>query len=147
MSLSLDDRTLALARTLWDYHQLHQEISPADAILVLCSHDTVVAERGAELFLEGFAPLLVFSGGSGAITGRLWTEPEAELFARIAIERGVPADRVLIENRSTNTGENVRFTRDLLAEHRMDLFFLMLLQKPKLKLFPYATFLRVWPGK
>ena len=147
MSLPLDDRTLALARTLWDYHQLHQEISPADAILVLCSHDTIVAERGAELLLDGFAPLLVFSGGSGAITGRLWTEPEAELFARIALERGVPADRLLIENRSTNTGENVRFTRDLLAERRIDPGSFILVQKPYMERRAYATFLRVWPGK
>src|SRR5215218_4927312 len=64
-----DADILALAEVVWDYHQLHHEISTADAILVLCSHDTIVAERGAELFLEGRAPLLIFSGGSGASPG------------------------------------------------------------------------------
>jgi hypothetical protein len=42
----------ALARTLWQYHQLGHELSPADAIFVLCSHDIAVAERGAQLFLD-----------------------------------------------------------------------------------------------
>ena len=87
--------------------------SHADAILVLCSHDTVVAARGAELFLGGWAPLLIFSGGLGGITRRIWREPEADQFARIAVAMGVPPERILIENQSTNTGENVRFTRRL----------------------------------
>ena len=58
--------------------------------LVLCSHDRGVAEQGAELFLGGWAPLLVFSGGLGTITRHLWTEPEADQFAAIAERMGVP---------------------------------------------------------
>jgi uncharacterized SAM-binding protein YcdF (DUF218 family) len=147
MSPSVDDDVLALAERLWNYHQLHHAISTADAILVLCSHDTVVAERGAELYLERRAPLLIFSGGSGRITGRLWGEPEADLFARIAVGRGVPHDRILIENRSTNTGENVRFTRQLLADRHLDPASFILVQKPYMERRAYATFRKVWPEK
>src|SRR5687768_4911992 len=86
----LDPRIRALAETLWNYHRLNQTLRRADAILVLCSHDTVVAERGAQLFLDGWAPLLIFAGGQGAITKALWQEPEAEIFARIAVRLGVP---------------------------------------------------------
>jgi len=50
-----------LALKLWQYHHMNQRLERADAILVLCSHDTSVAERGAELFLEGWAALLIFS--------------------------------------------------------------------------------------
>src|SRR5262245_6894182 len=116
----MDHHTRELALTIWNYHRLNHQLRRADAILVLCSHDTAVAERGASLFLDGWAPLLIFSGGQGAITRRLWSEPEADLFARIAVDRGVPADRILIENASTNTGENVLFTRRLLAERGVD---------------------------
>src|ERR1044072_5191389 len=105
----------ALAETIWNYHLMKHEVVKADAILVLCSHDERVAERGAQLFLEGWAPLLIFSGGQGAITRSLWSEPEAERFARIAISLGVPREKVLIEPHSTNTGENIAFTRRLLA--------------------------------
>jgi uncharacterized SAM-binding protein YcdF (DUF218 family) len=142
-----DDRTRALTEKIWNYHQLHHQLSPADAILVLCSHDKAVARRGAELFLEGWAPLLIFAGGLGAITRRLWREPEADLFAHIAIEMGVPADRILIENRSTNTGENIRFTRQLLAEKQLDPHSFIVVQKPYMERRSYATFKKMWPGK
>src|ERR671917_247981 len=102
----MDEQTYALAETLWNYHRMNHPVAKADAILVLCSHDERVAERGAQLFLEGWAPLLIFSGGQGAITKALWDEPEAERFARIAVSLNVPRERILIEPNSTNTGEN-----------------------------------------
>ncbi len=126
----MDPRIRPLVDKVWRYHQLNHPLAKSDVIVVLCSHDTVVAERGAQLFLEGWAPLLVFSGGLGAITRHLWHDPEAERFARIAVQMGVPADRILIENRSTNTGENVQFTRRLLAERGIDPESLILVQKP-----------------
>jgi uncharacterized SAM-binding protein YcdF (DUF218 family) len=140
-------RIRALVETVWNYHQLNHEVSTADAILVLCSHDTVVAERGAQLFLDGWAPLLMFSGGLGAITKRFWSEPEADQFAEIAIRMGVPRGRILIENRSTNTGENILFTKQLLAEHRLDPQKFIVVQKPYMERRSYATFKKVWPGK
>ena len=143
----MDDRIRGLVETVWNYHLLNQPLVPADAILVLCSHDTVVAERGAQLFLEGWAPLLIFSGGLGTITRRFWSVPEADQFAAIAVRMGVPPDRILIENRSTNTGENVQFTKALLAERGVDPGSFILVQKPYMERRTYATFSKVWPGK
>jgi uncharacterized SAM-binding protein YcdF (DUF218 family) len=137
----------ALAEKLWDYHRLQHELAPCNAILVLCSHDERVAERGAQLFNQGFAPLLIFSGGRGAITTRLWNEPEAERFARIAMRMDVPHDCILIESKSTNTGENVQFTRRLLAERGIDPQDFILVQKPYMERRSYATFRKFWPEK
>jgi uncharacterized SAM-binding protein YcdF (DUF218 family) len=137
----------ALAERIWDYHLMKHELAPAGAILVLCSHDERVAERGAQLFLENWAPLLIFSGGRGAITGRLWEEPEAERFARIAVSMNVPREQILIEPNSTNTGENVRFTRQLLAERGIDPPSFILVQKPYMERRSYATFRKYWPEK
>jgi uncharacterized SAM-binding protein YcdF (DUF218 family) len=136
-----------LVEKLWSYHQLNHPLAKGDVIVVLCSHDIVVAERGAELFLQGWAPLLVFSGGLGVITRHLWQDPEAERFARVAVRMGVPEERILIENRSTNTGENVQFTRRLLAERGIDPDSLILVQKPYMERRTFATFEKVWPGK
>ena len=143
----MDDRIRQLAETLWRYHHMDHALMNADAILVLCSHDKAVAERGAQLFLDGWAPLLIFSGGLGSITKHLWSEPEADLFARIAVGRGVPPDKILIENKSTNTGENVRFTKHLLAARGLDLQTFIVVQKPYMERRSYATFRRVWPEK
>ena len=138
-------RVRDLALTLWNYHKLNHELSPAGAILVLCSHDTRVAERGAQLFLDGFAPLLIFSGGLGSVTCNLMTEPEASQFARIAEGLGVSRDRMLLESQSTNTGENVRFTRQLLADSGLAIGSFIVVQKPYMERRSYATFKKVWP--
>jgi uncharacterized SAM-binding protein YcdF (DUF218 family) len=136
-----------LVEKVWHYHQLNHVLSPADAILVLCSHDTIVAERGAQLLLDGWAPLLIFSGGLGAITKQFWSEPEADQFADIAVRMGVPRERILVENRSTNTGENILFTKQLLAHHHLDPRKFIVVQKPYMERRSYATFKKVWPEK
>jgi uncharacterized SAM-binding protein YcdF (DUF218 family) len=143
----MDDRIRHLAKKLWHYHRMEHRLERAEAILVLCSYDVRVAERGAQLFLEGWAPLLIFSGGLGAITGKMWSEPEADQFAGIASGMGVPQERILIENRSTNTGENISFTRALLAERLIDPGKFILVQKPYMERRCYATFKKLWPEK
>jgi uncharacterized SAM-binding protein YcdF (DUF218 family) len=143
----MDERARAAAKKLWDYHRLNQRLERADAILVLCSYDRRVAERGAQLFLEGRAPLLIFSGGLGSITRGMWSEPEADQFARIAAGMGVPAQSILVENCSTNTGENVIFTKRLLAEKGLDPSSFILVQKPYMERRALATFRMFWPEK
>jgi uncharacterized SAM-binding protein YcdF (DUF218 family) len=142
-----DDRIRGLVEKIWRYHHLNHQLSRADAILVLCSHDTVVARRGAELFLQGWAPLLIFAGGLGSITSRLWREPEADQFAQIAIDMGVPKEQILIENRSANTGENILFTKRLLAHLQLDPRTFIVVQKPYMERRSYATFKKFWPEK
>jgi uncharacterized SAM-binding protein YcdF (DUF218 family) len=143
----MDQRTHALAQTLWNYHLMKHQIAEADAILVLCSHDERVAERAAQLFHEGWAPLVIFSGGQGAITRSLWDEPEAERFARIAAGLGVPRESILIEAHSTNTGENIAFTKRLLVERGLDLQKFIVVQKPYMERRAFATFRQLWPEK
>ena len=146
-SVEIDSRIRSLAQVLWDYHQLRHTLAASDAILVLCSHDLRVAERGAELLLAGWSPLLIFSGGLGSITRALMTTPEADQFAGIARAMGVPPDRILIENQSTNTGENVSFTRALLEARGLPTASFIVVQKPYMERRSYATFRKVWPEK
>jgi uncharacterized SAM-binding protein YcdF (DUF218 family) len=60
---------------------------------------------------------------------------------------GVPEHAVLVENKSTNTGENIQFTEKLLREksHNPDSFIVV--QKPYMERRSYATFKKHWPGK
>jgi uncharacterized SAM-binding protein YcdF (DUF218 family) len=141
----MNSRARSLAETIWRYHQLNHQLEKADAILVLCSHDKRVAERGAQLFLEGWAPLLIFSGGLGSITSGMWSEPEADQFAKVAVALGVPQEKILIENKSTNTGENILFTRRLLAAKQINPEKFILVQKPYMERRSYATFRKLWP--
>ena len=65
----------------------------------------------------------------------------------VAIEMGVPPDRILVENRSTNTGENVLFARRLLGEKGLDPQTFIVVQKPYMERRSFATFRKLWPEK
>jgi len=143
----ITNETISLAKILWDYHHMQHIPEKADCILVLGSHDLRVAERGAELHLEGWAPMIVFSGGLGNFTKGLWKEPEADQFARIALHKGVPEKSIYVENKSTNTGENILFTQKLFKEKNLDPQTFILVQKPYMERRSFATFKMHWPDK
>ncbi len=143
----ITDEVLTLAKKLWEYHLLHHQLEKADCILVLGSHDTRVAERGAQVWLEGWAPVILFSGGLGNVTKGIWTETEADKFAAIARRMGVPPEAILVENKSTNTGENIVFSRQLLEEKKIDPAVFIVVQKPYMERRSYATFKKHWPDK
>src|SRR6476619_1507694 len=143
----ISDKTLQLAKKLWDYHHMDHALEKADCILTLGSHDLRVAERAAQLYLEGWAPIMIFSGGLGNLTKEIWTQTEADQFAAIAIRMGVPEASILIENRSTNTGENILFTQQLLAQKNLDPRSFIVVQKPYMERRSYATFKKHWPEK
>ncbi|MGZ3951090.1 MAG: YdcF family protein, partial [Flavisolibacter sp.] len=54
---------------------------------------------------------------------------------------------ILIENRSSNTGENILFTHRLLQEKGLNPQSFILVQKPYMERRAYASFLKQWPGK
>eukprot|EP00746_Dinoflagellata_sp_MGD_P013581 gnl/MRDRNA2_/MRDRNA2_129401_c0_seq1.p1 gnl/MRDRNA2_/MRDRNA2_129401_c0~~gnl/MRDRNA2_/MRDRNA2_129401_c0_seq1.p1 ORF type:complete len:234 (-),score=45.04 gnl/MRDRNA2_/MRDRNA2_129401_c0_seq1:30-731(-) len=146
----------AAAEKLWDYHHMGHELpdkGQCEAILCFCSSDITVAHRAAELYLEGYAPWLLFSGGFGTgphsganLLG--WTRPEAEVLADEAVHLGVPRDKILLEPCATNTGENVTLSRKSLADKGItNPKSLILVQKPFMERRTYATFKKVWAGE
>ncbi len=136
----------ALAARIWDYMQLRHALAQSDLILALGSNDLRVAAQAADLYLQGWAPRLMFSGNVGALTRSLFDQPEAEKFAEVARRKGVPAAAILLETESTNTGDNVRFSRRVLAEHGIEAQRIILVQKPYMERRAYATFMNFWPG-
>ena len=101
---------------IWDYLCLHQEPEKADCIVGFGNFNTDIARRAAELYLQGYAPKVLFTGGLGRNTEGLLPEPEAVRFARVAMECGVPEEDIILEDKSRNTAENILFTREKLGE-------------------------------
>mgnify|MGYP001267608616 CR=1 FL=1 len=101
-----------------DHLVLADRLEPASAIVAFGGRDPAVARHAAQLWLGGYAPLLVVSGGNPYGDGRA----EAVAFASIAHRAGVPPERVIIEPRARHTGDNVVFSLASLAErgHRVD---------------------------
>jgi uncharacterized SAM-binding protein YcdF (DUF218 family) len=133
------------AKIIWDFMQMNMPLQKAEAIFVLCSHDTRVAERAGELYGEGYAPWVIVSSGAGKLTEGIFNKPEAEVFKDILVGGGVPKAKIIVESKSTNTGENVRFTFDLLNAAGMAFDSFILVQKPYMERRTYATFKKQWP--
>ena len=136
-----------LAKKIWDHMLMHQELRPADCIIALGSSDIRVGEYAVELYKRGLAPRILFSGGFGHVTKDLYKEPEAQLWASLARERGVPETAMLIEDKSSNTRENIAFSMQLLRECGYASDILVLVNKPYMERRTYATFAKQFPEK
>lgn len=138
-----------LAKVIWEYHHMYQVLQKSDCILVLGSSDLRVAEYSADLWKQKWAPLIMFSGGLGhrrSVKRPGWeTQAEADKFAKIAVSRGVPRRKILIENKSSNTGENIRFSYEIIKGINPKVTNLILVQKPYMERRAYATFMKQWP--
>lgn len=112
------------ARSLYDYLSAPDTDAPdvCDAVIGFGVFDLRVTALCGALHAAGRVRRIIFTGGIGAGTADLG-RPEADAFAD-ELARLYPAvdhSSVVIENLSTNTGENVRFTLDLIARNHPEL--------------------------
>ena len=81
------------------------ELSPESRLRTLC---------GADLYSQGLAPTVLITGGDASIFGSGPTE--AATMKEWAIQLGVPAASILIDDRARTTYENALGTKRLLGE-------------------------------
>lgn len=85
----------------------------ADVIVAVSGGDTTArAKRAIELYKQGWAPKIIFSGASAdprAISN-------AEAMKRIAVSTGVAEKNIIIEGGSKNTSENAGNTEKILTK-------------------------------
>ncbi|MEV7565184.1 YdcF family protein [Streptomyces tanashiensis] len=130
---------------LWDYHQMGHTPRACSVAIGLGSHDLGVADAAVDLYKRGMAPLLVFTGATSPTTRERMPRGEAVHYKERAIELGVPPSAVMVEPRARNTGENIRFSRDLLAEAGITVSSVLLISKPYEERRAYATARKLWP--
>jgi uncharacterized SAM-binding protein YcdF (DUF218 family) len=101
------------------------QAAAADAIVVLgaAAYDAQPSpvfeariEHGIELYHNGYAKTLIFTGGYGGSRARF---SESQVARRYALRRGVPDDAILIEAKSRTTYDNLIEARRLMLEHGM----------------------------
>lgn len=136
---------LSHLQILWDYLSLHQRVESADVIVGFGCYDDNVARRAAELYHQGYAPKILFTGGLGRNTMGLFTITEAEKFAKVAMDCGVPEGDILLEDQSTNTKENIQFTRKLLEERGIPHGRILGVHKPYMERRIFAAMGVYWP--
>lgn len=131
-------------KILWDYHILNEKVKKSEVILGFGSHDLNVAKRCAQLFLDGYGDYIIFTGGLGRITKNIWNMSESEKFCEVAINMGVPKDKIIIETVASNTGENIANTKELLKKLHLYPKSFLVVDKPYRERRTFATIKKQW---
>ncbi|MFF4275969.1 YdcF family protein [Streptomyces sp. NPDC001536] len=133
------------ATLIWNYHQMGHELRPCSAAIGLGSHDLGVASAAADLYRADLFPVLVFSGGNSPTTRARFPRGEAVHYREHALGLGVPDEVILVEPKAANTGQNITFSRELLAQVGVQVDSLLLISKPYMERRSYATCRKLWP--
>jgi uncharacterized SAM-binding protein YcdF (DUF218 family) len=145
MAAVLPDEIRADVQTLWDYHQVGHELHQVDVAIGLGSHDIGVAEHAADVYHAGLAPALVFTGANAPTTVARFPFGEAAHYRARALELGVPDEAILVEANARNTGQNITYSRDLLAARDIEVGSVVLICRPYQQRRAYATCRKLWP--
>ena len=130
---------------IWDYMHMNMELEKADCIVGFGNYNDDIALRAAELYHQGYAPKVLFTGGLGRNTIDLWEQTEADRFAEIAMGAGVPKEHIIIENKATNTKDNILFTKEMFEKLGMQVKSFIGVHKPFMERRIYAAMKVYWP--
>ncbi|MFF7879514.1 YdcF family protein [Streptomyces sp. NPDC020794] len=133
------------ATLIWNYHQMGHELRPCSAAIGLGSHDLGVATTAVDLYRAGLFPVVVFSGGNSPTTRARFPRGEAVHYREHTLSLGVPDEAIIVESKAANTGQNITFSRELLAEAGVEVQSLLLISKPYMERRSYATCRKLWP--
>jgi hypothetical protein len=132
------DQEAAAAERVWEYLHMGHDLVASDVIVCMGSSDLRVATYAAELYMRGLAPLLLFSGGVG-------TGPHSG-------HNLLGWEQILLEPRSANSGENIRFASELLRAESQRFEAaggaarsILVVHKPFMERRAFATFMKQWP--
>lgn len=129
-------------------------------VLILAGHAIIPNILGALNFAQQADIPVLLTGGVGHSTQRLKTsmqqslfininniegESEAELLSLIATGLfNIPQEKIIIENRSANCGQNADYSRDLLAQRQWAIQSAILVQDPLMQRRTFETFAHSW---
>jgi len=102
---------------LYNFLAVREAVEPVDVIVGFGHFDERVPQRCSELWHQGAAPFILFSGRCGRATPDD-VDCEAEWFAQIANQRcNVPREAIRLETKSTNMLENVQKCNEFIEPH------------------------------
>ena len=139
------NNTIKLAKILWNYNVLNQEVKKADCIIALGNSDIRTAQAAASLMNRGYSGLLITTGGFGRLSKDTFSKPEAQIFADEAKQYGVPSEKIMLEDTSTNTFDNFRFTKKLLIDSGLEPRSILIVTKPYMERRALMTAKATWP--
>lgn len=144
--IQITESILKLTQILWDFNKLNQKLEQSyDLAIIGGSSDISVAKFVAKLYKDGIVKKLIFSGNFSK--SQNWPKTEAETFANIAIDLGVPKNDILVETKAVNTGENITLSQKIIMDKKLKANKILLIHKPYVERRFLATFEAQWTGK
>lgn len=140
-----------LGKVLWDNFKLNHQLRKVEVGIVLGSIDMLPAIRAAEIYHAGLVPYLVFSGGG--IGGRFFEMlpkeyqglNEMEMMRNVAVANGVPVDKTMLVEPSTNTGDNYKNVKKALDYRGLCPKTIISIHMPSAERRDWGTAKKVWP--
>ncbi len=98
-------------KTLLNFLNLRDQPRKADVIIGFGHFDMNIPRQCCELYLKGYGKKIIYTGGMGAGSADFKNAEAIEFFnyTRKHFPQ-IPLEDIITEDRSTNTGENIRFT-------------------------------------
>jgi hypothetical protein len=111
------EQALSLAKEIFHWLYVSSDVLPiVDVVMGFGHFDLKIPRHCGQLCTNGFAQNIIFTGGSGSGSAE-FSKPEALVFfdELRRVYPNIRKDTVVTEDRSTNTLENILFTRRKLA--------------------------------
>lgn len=116
----MESRILENIKILYDYMKINDELEKCDLIMGCGCANLKIPQKCAELYFNGYGKYIVFAGGLGKTTKKLFNKPEAQIYREIATECGVPEDKIVVEDQSTTTPQNFKNTIKILQQEKLE---------------------------
>src|SRR5947209_15071961 len=94
---------------LYNWLAILEKPQKADILFLFGSPNLSIADKGFELYKLGFAPYVVTTGLASMTEESGWDMTLADKYAERLLISGVPEKRIIIQNKSMNTLEDVTF--------------------------------------
>lgn len=120
----------------------------ADLIIGFGHFDLRIAEQCASLYQKGFAPKILFTGGVGAGSADFKNPEAVEFLNHIKSKYPTIEDEdILVEDKSTNTGDNLSFSIEILKAKGLleDINTIQLVATPTRQLRVFLTAKKYFP--
>lgn len=124
ISLLLIVFAIGIAISIWNNGKVDEK-APADVAIVLGASiwedgvSPVYRERinhGIYLYENGYVDYIILTGGFGEGSYK----SDSQVAKEYALSQGVPEERVLIEEKSTITEENLKFSKEVMEENDLE---------------------------
>lgn len=130
---------------IWDWLAISDKLEKADLIFLFGGATMDIVDKGFELINCHYAPVILTSGNNGTFGNPKWTKPSADIFRDYLVKKGINKNRIIVQNKSTNTLEDVTYSVPLLLKTKLLPKKIILVSCPVHQRRAYATFKKQFP--